>query len=177
MLNFRAALLSVLPLATLGVAQPANAAILGPDSGVCASGDGPAVLVRVTGLKNRAGTVRARTFAGSNPSSWFDKRSYLKRTQVATPEAGAVEICMPVPKPGAYVVDIRHDVNNNGDTDRADGGGASGNPKISLFDVIFGRKPPASKVAFNVGPGVTPITIVVNYASGGGMKPVETTSR
>jgi uncharacterized protein (DUF2141 family) len=123
--------------------------------------------VRVTGLKNRQGTVRARTF-GANPSTWFNKKAALKRTQVDVPNAGPIEICMPVPRAGTYVVDIRHDVNHNGDTDRADGGGASGNPKFSLIDIIFGRKPPASKVAFKVGPGVTPITIAVNYVSGGG---------
>ena len=67
------------------------------------------------------------------------------------------------------MVDIRHDINNNGDTDRADGAGASGNPKIGLFDVLFGRKPPARQVVFNVGQGVTPITITVNYASGSAM--------
>lgn len=168
MSKFRLCLLG-LPLV---FAAPAEASILGPDAAVCAAGNGPAILVNVTGLKNRAGTVRARTFGGS-PSTWFNKKFALKRTQIPTPSAGAISICMPVPKPGTYAVDIRHDVNNNGDTDRADGGGASGNPNISLWDVVFGRKPSAETTSVQVGQGVTTINIVVKYASGGQMKPVQ----
>lgn len=167
MLNFRFPALMLLPLALAGQPAPAGATILGPDAIRCASGDGPAILVRVTGLKSRQGTVRARTFVGNNPSAWFNRKAALRRTQVPIPASGPVEICMPVPRAGSYVVDIRHDVNGNGDTDRADGGGASGNPKFSLIDILLGRKPPASQVTFPVGNGVTPITIAVNYVSGG----------
>lgn len=168
MSKFRLCLLG-LPLV---FAVPAEASILGPDAAVCAAGNSPAILVNVTGLKNRAGTVRARTFGGS-PTTWFNKKFALKRTQIVTPSAGAISICMPVPKPGTYAVDIRHDVNNNGDTDRADGGGASGNPNISLWDVVFGRKPSAETTSVQVGQGVTTINIVVKYASGGSIKPVQ----
>lgn len=122
------------------------------------------MLVRVSGLKNRAGTVRARLFSGGNPASWFNKKTHIGRIQVATPKAGAVEICLPVPRAGgSYVVDVRHDINNNGDTDRADGGGVSGNPKITMLDVVFGRKPPARQVVFRAGTGVTPVAIAVKY--------------
>lgn len=169
MLKFSGGTLAVLPLAALVLSAPADAAILGPSAAACASGDGPAVLVKIAGLKNRAGTVRARLFAGGRPASWFDKRAHIGRIQVPTPANGAVEICMPVPRPGAYVVDVRHDINNNGDTDRSDGGGASGNPKIGLMDVLFGRKPPAKQVVFNVGAGITPIIVAVNYATGSAM--------
>lgn len=158
-----------LPLTALALPVPAGAAILGPSAAACANGDGPAVLVKITGLKNRAGTVRARLFAGNRPGSWFDKKQHMGRIQVPTPDAGPVEICVPVPRAGGYVVDIRHDINNNGDTDRSDGAGASGNPKIGLMDVLFGRKPPARQVVFNAGPGITPITITVNYATGSAM--------
>lgn len=168
MSKFRLCLLAV----PLVFAAPAGASVLGPDAAVCAAGNSPAILVNVSGLKNRAGTVRVRTFGGS-PTTWFNKKFALKRTQIATPSAGSVSICMPVPKPGTYAVDIRHDVNNNGDTDRADGGGASGNPNISLWDVVFGRKPSAETTSVQVGQGVTTINIVVKYASGGQIKPVQ----
>lgn len=158
-------------------ASGAHAAVLGPDAPKCIAGDGPAVLVRVTGLKNREGSVRARTFLGDKPSTWFSKKTYLKRTQVPVPDAGPVEICMPVPKPGPYVVDLRHDINGNGDSDRADGAGASGNPSISLFDFLLGRKPPASKVVVQVGDGVTPISITMKYVQGGSFKPVQVSAR
>ena len=157
------------------ISATACAAILGPDAAVCTRGDSPAILVNVVGFKNRAGTLRARTFGGS-PSTWFDKRFFLKRTLLPIPATGAVAICMPVPHPGVYAVDIRHDINDNGQTDKADGAGASGNPQVSLFDVLFKRKPPADKVSVRVGDGVTPITIVLKYVSGGSMEPVQMTS-
>jgi uncharacterized protein (DUF2141 family) len=167
-------------LALLGVALvsgSANATVLGPDAARCIAGQGPAILVRVTGLKSRSGAVRARTFAGSNPSSWFDKKQALKRTEVPIPDSGPVEICMPVPHPGSYVVDIRHDVDGKGKTDRSDGAGASGNPSTSLFSFLLGKKPPASQVTFQVNEGVTTISIVMKYLQGGTFKPVQITSR
>ncbi len=173
MLKFRPCLVG-LALASACVA-PAGATILGPDAATCARGDGPAILVNVLGFKNRAGTVRARTFGGS-PATWFDKKYSLKRTLTDVPASGPVAICMPVPGPGIYAVDIRHDVDGGGKTDRADGAGVSGNPDVSLFDVLFKRKPKAGKVAVRVGDGVTPITIVLKYLSGGSVKPVQTSS-
>jgi uncharacterized protein (DUF2141 family) len=167
----------VLGSGLLNAPSGGQATILGPDAAKCASGAGPALLVTVVGLKSRLGAVRARTFDGANRKSWFDKKMALRRTQVTVPSAGPVEICMPVPKPGGYVVDIRHDANGNDDTDRSDGAGASGNPDISLFSFMLGSKPPASKVVVNVGPNVTPVTIVVKYIQGGSFKPIQSTSR
>ncbi len=155
----------------------ADAVILGPDAAVCGANSSSAVLVKVTGLKSRAGAVRARTFWGLNPKSWFDKKQALRRTEVRVPTAGSLEICMPVPKPGGYVIDIRHDVNGDGKTDKADGAGASGNPDISLFSFLLGKKPPASQVVVNVGTGVTTIAVVVKYVQGGSFKPIEVSAR
>lgn len=152
-------------------AWPANAGVIGPDAGVCASDAGSAILVRVDGLKDRLGPVRVRTFGG-DPSTYFDKKRALKRVVVAPPSSGPVEVCMAVPGPGVYAVDIRHDVNRNGDTDKADGAGASGNPKISLFAILFGKRPSAERVAVRVGNGVVPINIQVKYLQGGSFKAV-----
>lgn len=164
---------SVFSMLAIGglLAFPASAGIVGPDAGVCASGIGSAILVRVEGLKDRLGPVRVRTFGGS-PENYFDKKKTLKRVVVAPPANGPVEVCMSVPGPGVYAVDIRHDVNRNGDTDRADGAGASGNPKISLFAIMFGKRPSAETVAVRVGNGVVPINIQVKYLQGGSFKAV-----
>lgn len=150
---------------------PAHAGVIGPDAAVCNAGNGPAILVRVEGLKDRVGPVRVRTFGGS-PSTYFDKKKTLKRVELTPPASGPVEICMAVPGPGVYAVDIRHDVNRNGDTDKSDGAGASGNPKISLFDILFGNRPSPQKVAVRVSNGVTPITIQVKYLQGGSFRAV-----
>lgn len=149
----------------------AAAQALGPDAARCAAGaPGPAMLVSVTGLKDRSGAVRVRSFGGS-PGNYFNKKRALQRTEIPTPASGAVRICMPVPAPGWYAVDVRHDVNGNGDTDRADGGGASGNPRVSLIDVIFGRKPPVETVRVWVGSGVTTVPVTVMYLRGGSFRP------
>ena len=164
-------------LAILGVG--ASASILGPDAARCGANGGPAILVHVAGLKDREGQVRARVFGG-DPSTWFDKRNALKRTEVPIPANGAVDICMPVERPGVYAVDIRHDTNGNGKSEIADGGGLSGNPDVSLLDVLFKRRPSVEKVSVRVGSGVTPLTIILKYKQGGSFKaiaPLQTTQR
>lgn len=150
---------------------PASAGVIGPDAGVCVTGAGSAILVRVEGLKDRVGPVRVRTFGGS-PENYFDKKKTLKRVELAPPASGPVEVCMAVPGPGIYAVDIRHDANRNGDTDKSDGAGASGNPKISLFAILLGKRPSAKTVAVRVGNGVVPINIQVQYLQGGSFKAV-----
>jgi uncharacterized protein (DUF2141 family) len=163
--------ISMIPALGMFIATPAVGGVIGPDADVCTSGTGSAILVRVDGLKDRNGPVRVRTFGGS-PSTYFDKKKALKRVELAPPSAGPVEVCMAVPGPGTYAVDIRHDVNRDGKTNKADGAGASGNPDISFFDVIFGRKPSPSKVAVVVGNGIVPINIKVKYLQGGSFKAI-----
>ncbi len=161
MLNLRFGLIA---MATV-VAIPsglAAAQILGPAPAACSAGDVPSILVRVSGFKDRVGKVRVRTFGGS-PSTYFDKTKVLKRVEYTIPASGPVEVCMPVPSVGVYAVDVRHDTNSNGDTDRSDGAGASGNPKISLFDIIFKRKPPVKQVQVSVGQGTTVVPIMIRY--------------
>lgn len=105
-------------------AAPAMTQILGPDAARCAAGDSPAILVTIVGLKDRGGSLRVRTFSGAT-STWFDKKGWQTKVDVPTPPTGPIRVCMPVAAPGDYAIDLRHDVNGNGDTDRSDGGGAS----------------------------------------------------
>ncbi len=154
----------------------AGAGVLGPDAPQCAAGDGPAMLVRVDGLKDRDGTVRVRSFGGS-PDNYFDKKRAMRRIVVPIPAAGSLDVCLPVSAPGVYAVDVRHDANGNGKTDRADGAGASGNPKVTLFDILFKRKPPARQVQVAVGQGVTVVPVVIKYLSGGSLKPITMASK
>ncbi|MBK8628685.1 MAG: DUF2141 domain-containing protein [Sphingomonadales bacterium] len=171
MLKFSGLALAALSVLAAPVAI-ADAAILGPEAPRCQSGAGPALLVRVTGLKSRAGTIRVRTFAGNNPKSWFDKKARLARVVVPVTSSGPVDVCVGVPRAGGYVIDIRHDINANDDTDKADGAGVSGNPSVSFLDFMLGRKPPAEKVVINVGQGVTTVPIVVKYLQGGSFRAV-----
>ncbi len=159
--------------AALAVPGNARAAVLGPDAARCASGAGPALLVRVTGFKNRSGTVRVRAFPGATPSAWFDRKRALKRHLVTLPDTGVVDVCVAVARPGPYVIDVRHDVNGNGDSDRADGAGVSGNPNVSVFDFFVGKKPPASVVVISAGAGITMVPITMKYIQGGAFRPVK----
>lgn len=158
---FLALAASAVTLPLIGAA-PGFAAILGPNPVLCDGSDEPTILVRVSGLKSRSGTVRVRTFNGG-PNTYFNKKHAQHRLQYPVPASGAVDICVPVGQAGIYAVDVRHDANGNDDTDRADGVGASGNPKFSLFNIIFGKKPAARQVQISVGQGTTIVPITVRY--------------
>lgn len=161
-----------LAAAMLALGAGAGAAPLGPYAVACRAGsDRPALLVRVIGLKARTGTIRVQEYGG-DPSRYFDKGSWLKRVDVAVPPAGPIEVCVPAARPGTYAVSVRHDLDGSGKTGMADGGGMSGNPKLSLFDVVFRRKPDPAAVAVKVGGGVVPVPVVLNYVQGGSFKPV-----
>jgi uncharacterized protein (DUF2141 family) len=153
-------------------APAADAAVLGPHADACARGSGRhAMLVRVEGLKTRSGLVRVQSYGGS-PATFFDKGAYLERIEVAVPRSGAVEVCMPVPRAGIYAVSVRHDADGNGKTDRnGDGGGFSGNPNLSLLDVVLKRKPSPAQVQVRVS-GVASVPVTLNYLQGTSVGPI-----
>lgn len=167
--------LKLVAFASLSLATPALAqgsgAIQGPYAARCAAGNAPAILVNVVGLKGRTGKLRVRTFGGAT-STWFEKKSWLTRVEVPTPASGPVRFCMPVASPGTYAIDLRHDTSGNGSTDRSDGGGASGDPKVTLLDFVLGRKPSPKVTAVHVGSGVTEITVTAMYLRNGALRPL-----
>lgn len=160
----------------LAAAAPASAhaAVLGPDATAC-EGSGPAMLVQIQGLKKRTGTIRVQSYGG-NPSRYFEKGTYLRRIDLPVPATGPVDICMPVPGNGTYAISVRHDLDSSGKTGLSDGGGMSGNPRLSLFDVMFKRKPDPQKVQVAVH-GVVRVPIVMNYVQGGSFGPVTMAAR
>lgn len=143
--------------------------VLGPAAAVCQRG-GPAMLVEVNGFKARRGLVRVQSYGG-DPSAWFNKGTYLTRIEVPVPADGPVAICLPVPHAGTYAVSVRHDLNGSGSADRSDGGGVSGNPRVSLFDVMLHRKPDPARVAVAVR-GVTVVPVLLNYVQGMSLGPI-----
>ena len=169
-------LLRVVPvMAAVLLAAPAAAqregAILGPYATRCAAGNAPSILVNIVGLKSRSGALRVRTFGGAT-STWFEKKGWITRVEVPAPASGPIRVCMPVAAPGTYAIDLRHDVNGNGDTDRSDGGGASGDPKVTLLDFVFGRKPSPKITAVQVSNGVTEIAVTAMYLRSGALRPI-----
>lgn len=157
------------------LAAPAGGAVLGPHAAACTDASRPAMLVRVIGLKSRSGMIRVQSYGG-DPAHFFDKGSYLERVEVPTPASGAVEICMPVPRAGTYAISVRHDIDGQGNGGASNGGGMSGNPNISLMDVLFKRKPSPAQVAVPVT-GRTIVSVVMNYMQGGSVRPIATAEK
>lgn len=149
----------------------AHAAPLGPHAAACAKG-GPAMLVRVSGFKTRTGVLRVQSY--DDPKTFFEKGRYLRRIELPVPAAGPVEICVPVGHSGTYAVSVRHDANGSGKSDRQDGGGMSGNPSLSLMDLLFKRKPAADDVVVQVANRPVTVPVVLNYVQGGSFAPIKT---
>lgn len=173
MSKVRVPVLSLLPaLAVAAVMGAATAAPAGPYAARCAGNPAePALLVHIVGFKARTGTVRVQSYGGA-PAHFFDKGSYLKRVDLRVPPAGPLDVCMPVPAPGTYAISVRHDIDANGKADRGDGGGLSGNPRLSLFDLLFKRKPDPAVVSVPVAHGVRTVPIMLEYLSGTSFRPV-----
>jgi uncharacterized protein (DUF2141 family) len=145
-------------------ATPAQA-ILGPDAAACRGG-GPAILVNVNGFKARTGNIRVNVY-GSDPSRFLERGQYVRRIDLRVTGSGTMPICVSVPRAGRYAVAVRHDVDGDGN-DWGDGGGFSRNPRLSLTNL----RPSYQNVAFNVGAGVQPVNVVLNYRFGLSIHPV-----
>ena len=168
-------LIACLAASAAALASPCGAAILGPHAAQCAAGAGrPALLVKVVGLKSRAGTVRVQLY--DDPATYFDKGAYIERIELRPPAAGPVDICLPAPRAGVYAVAVRHEVSGDGRSDLADGGGMSGNPNLSLMDVVFKRRPSPVQVQVKVD-GLTVVSVVMNYVRGTGVGPISSAER
>jgi uncharacterized protein (DUF2141 family) len=122
-------------------------------------GDGPAVRITVSGVKSSRGTLRVQLYRATR-ADWLETGRWLNRIELPA-RAGTMSVCMPAPGPGTYGIAIRHDVNNNDETDLTqDGGGMSNNPSINIFNL---GKPSYSKVAFTLGREVKPMAIRMRY--------------
>jgi uncharacterized protein (DUF2141 family) len=146
---------------------PASAAPAGPYADLC-SANKPAVLARISGFRAPRGVVTIKLYA-SNPKTFLEKGTYLRKVDVPVHSPGPIEVCVPVPQSGSYALAVRHEI--NGDKSRSDGGGFSGNPHVSLMDVIFQRKPSIDKVSFVVNGGTRVVPVTLNYLQGGSVRP------
>jgi uncharacterized protein (DUF2141 family) len=144
---------------------PAHAAV-GPDAQACRPGSAqPALLVNVSGLKSRTGRVRVQIY---NSANFLVKGQRVRRIDVPVTST-SMPVCVALPAAGTYAVAVRHDVNGNQQSgDWSDGGGFSGNPKLSLLRL----KPSFNQVAVAVGRGVRPVPVVLNYRTGLSIGPV-----
>lgn len=148
-------------IAAVGLVSGAAAAgtAINNDMARCTSGNGPAVLVNVQGVKAATGRIRVQSYEAT-PRAWLAKGRWINRIE-ARANSGSMSFCVPVPAAGKYGIAVRHDRNANGKTDISqDGGGFSNNPSINILNL---GKPAVGKVAFYAGTGVTKITINLRY--------------
>lgn len=132
------------------------------DLGQCAPDKGPAVRVVVSGLESSDGNLFVRAYPARS-SDWLQSKRYVMRVD-ARPQKGSVVVCVPLPATGDYAIAVQHDVNGNRSTDiSTDGAGMSNNPGIRKILGVVPRPPGLDKVRFTAGPGVTRMTIAMQY--------------
>ena len=157
--------------AVLLAAAPAAAAPL-PDYGI-AEGQcrphetGPAVVATVTGLKDRHGRLRLELYApvegefGGDDRDLVNAGKVFRRVVLAVPAGGPVEMCIRAPRAGEWALILIHERSGKKKFDPFnDGAGFSGNPRVGK------KKPPVEAARIAIGPGLTPITIRMNYYHG-----------
>lgn len=156
-------LLLVAPLLA-ATATPAPAAILGSDADACLSGR-PSLVVRVSGFKQPSGTVKVALYAAQG---YLAKGGKLGKVVVPVRSTAPMDICIAVPRPGEYAVAVHHDLNGNGDKDSSDGGGYSGNPRLSIMNL----RPSFGKTAVHVGSAPRQVAVQLQYRHGLSIGPV-----
>lgn len=155
-------------IALLTAATIPSSPDLGKKEGQCRRGEtGPAFLVDIEGLKDRAGRLKLEVYPAVEGEFLADDNVLVaagktfRRVEIAVPRSGAVRMCVRVPGPGRYAVSVLHD--RNGDRHfnlSKDGVGFAGNPHLGM------RQPKASAASAIAGPGLTTIAIMMNYRRG-----------
>jgi len=155
-------------------ASLASSPDLGVAAGRCRSPEtGPAFLVDVTGLKDRAGRLKLELYPANDEDFLADDNVLVMagkpfaRVEVETPPDGPVELCIRAPRAGRYALSLLHDRNSDRKFQlSSDGIGFSNNPKLGW------SKPGADRVAIDVGDAPRRISIVLNYRHGLGVRPL-----
>ncbi|WP_164156342.1 DUF2141 domain-containing protein [Sandarakinorhabdus rubra] len=155
-------------LAGAAHAQLASNPNLGKAEGQCRPNEtGPAVIITAVGLKDRKGLLRAELYPANEADFLEDDNILLnagktfRRVEISLPPSGPVQLCIRTPGPGAYTLSMLHDRDSNLKFGlSSDGVGFPNNPRLGL------GKPKAAAVTFQTGPGLTPISIRLNYRRG-----------
>jgi uncharacterized protein (DUF2141 family) len=161
-----AALMALLPAAVC--AQLRSTPDLGKAEGLCRPNEaGPAVIITAVGLKDRKGQLRAELYPPVDGEFLQDDNILInngktfRRVEISLPPSGPVTLCIRTPGPGDYTLSMLHDRDANRKFGLStDGVGFPNNPKLGL------GKPKAEVVRFRTGPGLTPISIRLNYRRG-----------
>lgn len=154
-------------------ASLASSPELGMAAGRCRTPEnGPAFLVDVSGLKDRAGRLKLELYPADDTDFLADDNILVSqgkpfaRVEVPTPPDGTVQLCIRAPRAGRYALSLLHDRNSDRKFQLStDGIGFSNNPRLGW------SKPDADRVAIDVGDEPRRVDIVLNYRHGLGMRP------
>jgi len=141
---------------------------LGIPEGRCRPNEpGPALLITAHGLKDRQGVLQAELYPDNDDDFLADDKVLIRegktfrRAVTPLPANGPAQLCMRVPAPGTYTLSLLHDRDGNRKFSvLSDGIGFAGNPHVGR------SKPAASTARVTAGPGVTPVSILLNYYHG-----------
>ncbi len=147
---------------------------LGQAEGRCRAGEpGPALLVDVTGLKDRRGLIKLEVYPANDDDFLADDSDLVnagkvfRRVEQPVPAAGPVTLCVRVPGPGSYSIVVLHDRDANHKFSWwSDGVGFAGNPRLGW------HKPSAEDTSIATQGGITRTSIVMNYRHGLGEAPL-----
>ena len=147
---------------------------LGIAEGRCRPNEpGPALLVNVTGLRDRQGRIKLEVYPSNNQDFLADDNVLInagktfRRVDLPRPAQGPVRLCVRVPAPGAYSLLVLHDRDGNHRFGLSgDGIGFGGNPRLRY------ARPSAAETRIVAGPRITVIDVVTNYRRGLSYRPL-----
>lgn len=161
--------LAVLAVTTPAVAQVKSSPGLGRAEGRCRPGEsGPALIVTVIGLKDRAGTIKAELYPANDRDFLADDNVLInagktfRRVLVTIQQTGSAQLCIRAPGPGSYGLSLLHDRDSNRKFGASTDGVGFGSNPASLGP----SKPKIAVGRVNVGNGPTNVTVRMLYRSG-----------
>ena len=147
---------------------------LGIAEGRCRPNEpGPALLVNVTGLRDRQGRIKLEVYPSNNQDFLADDNVLInagktfRRVDLPLPAQGPVRLCVRVPAPGAYSLLVLHDRDGNRRFGLSgDGIGFGGNQRLRY------ARTSAAETRIVAGPRITVIDVVINYRRGLSYRPL-----
>lgn len=152
---------------------PANAQVLGADAAACNGGQGPAIRATITGLKDTKGSLKLELYP-ANEQDFLAGDDELaargrpfRRIGIAVPAGGTAVMCIRVPQAGRWALFAGHDRDGKSKFNFwSDGAGFPSARRIGR------SRPKLADAVIEVGAGITPTTIRMQYLRGlGGFSP------
>jgi uncharacterized protein (DUF2141 family) len=163
------ALVAALACTVPAMAQVKSSPALGRAEGRCRPGEtGPALIVTITGLKDRAGTIKAELYPANDTDFLADDNVLInagktfRRVLVDIQQTGAAQLCIRAPAPGIYGLSLLHDRDSNRRFGLStDGVGFGSNPES-----LGPSKPKIAIARVTVGAGLTQVNVRMMYRKG-----------